>query len=200
VGDRIGLPEQGAIGDYTGARKLLYQFAGKLCEQFQQVQISASSDPAEKGENVKTQFADIDGLVDKYTQTLERSCIGVVAANNKSLSQIADHCAQMGNQSIGETGRGEEIGSGRDTGLGVKHSGKRFQTAPKTQISQRNNGVSKTRTRPSKFLNAGSNERIQAALNSELAGTSNSPDQLDSVNSNTAIELDSVIEIDLTKD
>jgi hypothetical protein len=131
VGDRIGLPEQGAIGDYTGARKLLYQFAGKLCEQFQQVQISASSDPAEKGENVKTQFADIDGLVDKYTQTLERSCIGVVAANNKSLSQIADHCAQMGNQSIGETGRGEEIGSGRDTGLGVKHSGKTFPNRSK---------------------------------------------------------------------
>ncbi|CAP93885.1 hypothetical protein E8E15_008145 [Penicillium rubens] len=214
VGDDTGLPEQ-PIGDYTSARELLYQFAGKLCEQFQQVQISASSYPAEKVENASAQFADIDGLVEKYTQTLERSCIGVTAANNKSksrlLGQIADHCVQMGNQSIGETGRGEEIGSGRDTGLGVKHTGKCFQTAPKTQISQRNNGVSKIRTRPSKVLNAGLNEHIQAALNSELAGTSVSPDQLGAVHSNTrgqldpvdsstAIELDSVIEVDLTKD
>ncbi|CAG7953322.1 unnamed protein product [Penicillium nalgiovense] len=193
VGDNIGLPDQGAIGDYAGAREMLYQFASKLCEQFQQVQISASSDPAEKGENANTQFADIDGLVEKYTQTIERSRIRVIAANNKFVGQVANHCAQMGNQ-------GEEIGSDRDTGLGVKHSGKRFQTAPKTQIRRRNNGVSKSRTRPSKVLNAGSNERIQAAFNSELAGASNSPDQVDSVNSSTAIELDSVIEIDLTKD
>ncbi|KAJ6191072.1 hypothetical protein N7519_001093 [Penicillium mononematosum] len=200
VGDNTGLPEQGPIGDYTGAREMLYQFAGKLCEQFQQVQISASSYPAEKGENASTQFADIDGLVEKYTKTLERSCIGVIAANDKSLGQITNHCTQMGNQSVGETGRGEEIGSGRDTGLGVKHSGKCFQTAPKTQVSRRNNGVSKIRTRPSKVLNAGLNEHIQAALNSKLAGTSNTRDQLDSVNSSTAIELDSVIEIDLTKD
>ncbi|CAG7950203.1 unnamed protein product [Penicillium nalgiovense] len=181
VGDNIGLPDQGAIGDYAGAREMLYQFASKLCEQFQQVQISASSDPAEKGENANTQFADIDGLGEKYTQTIEWSRIRVIAVNNKALGRLAVEKRMV-------------------LGLGVKHSGKRFRTAPKTQISRRNNGVSKSRTRPSKVLNAGSNERIQAAFNSELAGASNSPDQMDSVNSSTAIELDSVIEIDLTKD
>lgn len=106
----------------------------------------------------------------------------------------------MGNQSARETSRGEEVGPGGDTGPGVKHSGKRFPAAPKTQISGRNNGVSKSRTRPSKVHNTGSNERIQAAFSSKLAGTLNSPDQLDAVNSNTAIELDSVIEVDSTED
>ncbi|KAJ5500759.1 hypothetical protein N7453_009810 [Penicillium expansum] len=131
----------------------------------------------EKDENGNVQFSGIDGLVEKYAQTIERSCIGANATNNRALVQLASHCAQMGNQSAKETGRG------------VDHPGKLFQAAPKKQISVRNNGVSKSRTRPSKVYKTGSDERIQAALNSELTDTLKSPDQLDSVDSKTAIEL-----------
>ncbi|KGO41942.1 hypothetical protein PEX1_012750 [Penicillium expansum] len=175
--DNISIPKQGALSDSTGTREVLYRFAGKLCEQLQQVRLSVESDEAEKDENGNMQFSGIDGLVEKYAQTIERSCIGANATNNRALVQLASHCAQMGNQSAKETGRG------------VDHPGKLFQAAPKIQISVRNNGVSKSRTRPSKVYKTGSDERIQAALNSELADTLKSPDQLDSVDSKTAIEL-----------
>ncbi|KAJ5961190.1 uncharacterized protein N7479_008340 [Penicillium vulpinum] len=214
--DDIGPPKQGAIRDYTGAREILYQFASKLCEQLQQVQLSVESDEPEKDENGSTQFAGIDGLVELYTQTLERSCMGGLAANNRAFGQLASHCAQMGSQSASETGRREEVGPVGNTGPGLKCSGKRFQAAPKTQISRRNTGVSKSTTRSSRGHNTRSKERVQAIFNSELAGTLNSTDQLDvvnwelagtsnldqldAVNSNTVIELDSVIEVDLTED
>ncbi|KAJ5385436.1 hypothetical protein N7517_003347 [Penicillium concentricum] len=199
-GDKIGSPKEGAISDYTGTREMLYQFAGKLCEQFQQVQLSVESDEAQKDGNGSTQFAGIDGLIEQYTKIIGGRCIGETIAKNQPLGQLASHCAQMSNQIAGETGRVEEAGPGGDIGPGVKHSGKHSQAAPRTQISWRNNGVSKNRTRPSRVHNTGSNERIQAAFNSELAGTSNSPDQLDAVNSSNVIELDSIIEIDLTED
>ncbi|KAJ5954182.1 hypothetical protein N7501_008461 [Penicillium viridicatum] len=90
----------------------------------------------------------------------------------------------MGNQSARETGRGEEVGPDQNTGPGVKHSGTRFQAASRTQISRWNNGVYKSRTRPSKVRSTGSNERIQG----------------DTVKSNATIELYSVIKVDLTED
>ncbi|KAJ5945019.1 hypothetical protein N7516_005187 [Penicillium verrucosum] len=195
--NNIGFPKERTLGDCPGAREMLYQFAGKLCEQFQQVRLSVESDQAEK-DKANTQFPGIDGLVEKYAQTIERTYIGCNAANDQALVQLASHCAQMGNQSARETGRGEEVGPDQNTGPEVKHSGKRFQAAPKTQISRCNSGVSKGSTRPSKVRNTGSNERTQAVFNSALASTLSSPDQLDAVKSNATIELDSVIEIDLT--
>ncbi|KAJ9485624.1 hypothetical protein VN97_g7727 [Penicillium thymicola] len=196
-GDNIGFPKERTLGDCPGAREMLYQFAGKLCEQFQQVRLSVESDQAEK-DKANIQFPGIDGLVEEYSQTIKRTYVGSNAANDQALIQLASHCVQMGNQSARETGRGEEVGPDQNTGPGVKHSGKRFQAAPKTQISRCNNGVSKGRTRPSKVRNTGSNERTQAVFNSALASTLNSSDQLDAVKSNATIELDSVIEIDLT--
>lgn len=198
--DNIGFPKERALSDCPGAREMLYQFAGKLCEQLQQVRLSVESDQAEKDKEANIQFPGIDGLVEKYAQRIERSYIGGNPVNDQAIVQLASHCAQMRNQSARETGRGEEVGLDRDTGPRVKHSGKRFQAAPKTQIIRWNNGVSKSRTQPSKVRNTGSNERIQAVLNSALAGTLNSPDRLDSVKSNAVIELDSVIEVDLTED
>ncbi|OQD66417.1 hypothetical protein PENPOL_c004G05019 [Penicillium polonicum] len=180
-GDNIGFPRERALSDCLGAREMLYQFAGKLCEQFQH-------------------FPGIDGLVEKYAHTIELSYVGAKAANGQALVQLASHCAQMGNQSARETGRGEEVGPDQNTGPGVKHSGTRFQAASRTQISRWNNGVSKSRTRPSKVRNTGSNERIQGVFNSALAGTFNSPDRWDTVKSNATIELYSVIEVDLTED
>ncbi|OQD91337.1 hypothetical protein PENSOL_c055G11427 [Penicillium solitum] len=199
-GDNIGFPKERALSDCPGAPEMLYQFAGKLCEQLRQVRLSVESDQAEKDKEANTQFPGIDGLVEKYAQTIERSYVGGNAANDQALVQLASHCAQMRNQSAMETGRGEEVCPDRDTDSGVKHSGKRFQAAPKTQISRWNNGVSKSRTQPSKVRDTGSNERIQAVFNSALAGTLNSPDQLDAVKPNAIIELDSVIEVDLTED
>ena len=179
--------------------EMLYQFAGNLCEQLRQVRLSVESDQAEKDKEANIQFPSIDRLVEKYAQTIERSYVRSNAANDQALLQLASHCAQMGNQSAKETGH-EEVGPDRDTDPGVKHSGKRFQAAPKTQISRWNNGVSKSRIQPLKVRNTGSNERIQAVLNSALADTLNSPDRLDAVKSNATIELDSVIEVDLTED
>ncbi|KAJ5409607.1 uncharacterized protein N7487_003966 [Penicillium crustosum] len=167
--------------------------------QYRQVRLSVESDQAEKDKEANIQFPSIDRLVEKYAQTIERSYVRSNAANDQALLQLASHCAQMGNQSAKETGH-EEVGPDRDTDPGVKHSGKRFQAAPKTQISRWNNGVSKSRIQPLKVRNTGSNERIQAVLNSALADTLNSPDRLDAVKSNATIELDSVIEVDLTED
>lgn len=198
-GDSIGVPKERALGDCPGAREMLYQFAGNLCEQLRQVRLSVESDQAEKDKEANIQFPSIDRLVEKYAQTIERSYVRSNAANDQALLQLASHCAQMGNQSAKETGH-EEVGPDRDTDPGVKHSGKRFQAAPKTQISRWNNGVSKSRIQPLKVRNTGSNERIQAVLNSALADTLNSPDRLDAVKSNATIELDSVIEVDLTED
>ncbi|CAI7609072.1 unnamed protein product [Penicillium glandicola] len=196
--DNVGSPKDGAISHYTGARETLYQFAGELCEQFQQVRLSIESVKTGKDENDNIQFSGIDGLVDQYTKTIERSCIGGIAAENQVLGRLASHCAQMGN-SARETGCGEKLAPSRDPGVGVKHTGKRFQAAPKTQINRRNNGVSKSRTRPSKVHKAQS-EGIQAAISSGLAGTSDSTDQLDAANSHMPIELDLIIEVDLTED
>ncbi|CAI7566400.1 unnamed protein product [Penicillium discolor] len=192
-GDNIGFPKERALSDCPGAREMLYQFDGKLCEQLRQVRLSVESDQTENDKEANIQFPGIDGLVEKYAQTIERSHVGSSAANDQALVQLANHCAQMRNQSAMETGRGREVCPDRDTNSRVKHSGKRFQAAPKTQISRWNNGVSKSRTQPSKVRNTG-NERIQAVFNSALA------DQLDAVKPNAIIELDSVIEVDLTED
>ncbi|KUM56399.1 hypothetical protein ACN42_g10813, partial [Penicillium freii] len=203
-GDNIGFPRERALSDCLGAREMLYQFAGKLCEEFQHVRLSVESGQAEKNQEANIQFPGIDGLVETYAHTIERSYVGGNAANDQALVQLISHCAQMGNQSARETGRGEEVGPDRNTGSGVKHSGTCFQAASRTQISRWNNGVSKCRTRPSKVRNTvrntGSNERIQEVFNSALAGTLNSPDRWDTVKSNTTIELYSVIEVDLTED
>ncbi|OQE46042.1 hypothetical protein PENCOP_c001G01092 [Penicillium coprophilum] len=166
----------------------------------QRTQLSVEYDEAEEGGNSSTKFAGIDGLVEQFAPTIGQRCIGGVTANNQPLGQIVGYCARMGNQSAGETGRGEEIDPVGDINPGVKPSSKRSQVTPKTQISRHDNGVSKSRTRPSRVHNTGSNERIQAALNSKLAGTSKSPDQLDAVDLSTGFELDSVIKVDLDKD
>ncbi|KAJ5834170.1 hypothetical protein N7447_000196 [Penicillium robsamsonii] len=175
-GDNIGSPQEGAISDYIRTREVLYQFAGKICEQFQQVQLSVESDEAEEDGNGSTLFAGMDVLVEQYTKTIGRRSIGNIIANNQPLSQLNSYRAQMGTQSVGETGRVKEIGPGGDIGPGVKHSGKCSQAPPNTQLSRRDNGVSKNKTRPSRVHNTGSNERIQAAFNSQLADTLNSPD------------------------
>ncbi|KAJ5208022.1 hypothetical protein N7449_002401 [Penicillium cf. viridicatum] len=100
-GDNIGFPKERALSDCPGAREMLYHFASKLSEQLRQVRLSVESDQAEKDKEANIQFPGIDGLVEKYAQTIEQSYVGGNAANDQALVQLASHCAQMGNQALG---------------------------------------------------------------------------------------------------
>ncbi|KAJ5407097.1 hypothetical protein N7465_008381 [Penicillium sp. CMV-2018d] len=68
-GDNICFPRERALSDCLGAREMLYQFAGKLCEQFQHVRLSVESGQAEKNKEANIQFPGIDGLVERYANT-----------------------------------------------------------------------------------------------------------------------------------
>ena len=122
-------------------RELLYEFAGKLCDQFQQ-KVRISIEPVnEKNENGNALFSGVDELVNQYAQTMKRTS-GANSTIHQSgvFGKLANHCARNGRlpqveKRVGEIDREKTLHGNKVT--------QRFKTCPKRQNKPGYNGITK---------------------------------------------------------
>lgn len=122
-------------------RGLLYEFARKLCEQFQhKVRVTIEPINSEKDENGKALFSGVDELVDQYAQTMERS--GNSTQNHNPgvvLGDLANHCARLGRLPQVEKSNGEIKGEK------TRNTVQRSRALPKRRNTSEYNGIVKER-------------------------------------------------------
>lgn len=102
--DNVTLPGQITIGNDIDARQMLFQFAGKLSEYFQQnLRVSVGQSGNSENGGGDAQRPGINALVDQYACKMEQSRMGGIVIQSQALDELASRCARIMNQCSRET-------------------------------------------------------------------------------------------------